>query len=132
MPNKSLSFLNKLAFVILVSILSATNVGAYDVTVTNDTVYECKVSVWTSHLIFPQNEGEVTLQPGQSHTWNTGSWCPCGFRGFIVSHGWQSLPMTNCSGTVATESGTFMFPCCWNLNYKVCKKSVDEYGFCKQ
>jgi len=134
MANKSLSFLTKLALVILLLVLSATTAEAYEVTITNDSAYTCQVSVWTMHLFFSQNEGTATLQPGQSHTWQTGAWCPSGFSGDILGpQGWRNLQMTNCLGNNCSSSTGFMATCCWNLNYKICKKTPDYiYGFCKQ
>lgn len=47
---------------------------------------------------FSQNEGTATLQPGQSHTWQTGL-RPSGFSGDILGpQGWRNLQMTNCLG----------------------------------
>lgn len=141
MANKSLSFLTKLALVILLLFLSATTAEAYEVTITNDSAYTCQISVWTMHLFFSQNEGTATLQPGQSHTWQTGAWCPSGFSGDILGpQGWRNLQMTNCLGNNCSSSTGFMATCCWNLNYKICKKISgnhielrdNDYGFCKQ
>jgi len=141
MANKSLSFLTKSALVILLLFLSATTAEAYEVTITNDSAYTCQISVWTMHLFFSQNEGTATLQPGQSHTWQTGAWCPSGFSGDILGpQGWRNLQMTNCLGNNCSSSTGFMATCCWNLNYKICKKISgdhielrdNDYGFCKQ
>ena len=141
MANKSLSFLTKLALVILLLVLSATTAEAYEVTITNDSAYTCEVSVWTMHLFFSVNEGTFTLQPGQSHTWDTGGWCPAGFSGDIAGpQGWRRLQMADCLGNNSSSSTGFSATCCWRLNYKICKKISgdhielrdNDYGFCKQ
>ena len=141
MMSKKGLFLKHIGIVILVLAMSATTGWAYDVTVTNDTEYTCKVSVFTMHLVFSENEGTFILQPGQSHTWNTGAWCPSGFSGTILGQqGWRELQMTNCLGNKCSDSTGFMATCCWDLRYRVCKKISgdhvevrdNDYGFCKE
>ncbi len=113
---------------------------AWDVTVSNATELVAKVEGHVDHVFWTSGMGEQTIQPGGSYTWHSGSWCPDGLSGEIrdSAGNWRKIQETSCLGHKCSHDS--WTSCCWNLNFKVCRKAGigyqeirdDDYGFCKQ
>ena len=87
--------------------------GGYKTTVTNKSdVLQC-ITLVTEHLVNDHLEEQVDLQPGETYTWETGGWCPSGFK--IIK---EDLPTTDCWGNPKYEKNWF-WPCCRSSTWEI-------------
>jgi hypothetical protein len=90
-----------------------TVVGGYKTVVTNKSDVLQTITLVTEHLTCDHLEEQADLQPGETHTWVTGGWCPAGFK--IIKEG---LPYTNCWGDPKDEKDWF-WPCCRSSTWEI-------------
>jgi hypothetical protein len=125
--------------------LGAGQASAWTVTVRNPTKHGMRVFVYIHQILYVTSMTAANLEGGGSYTFDTGGWCPVGLGGsFLYRKPLPDLQGTNCwgnafSSSVDPRSQLWWTPCCWNLNFSICKKNSttdewnikDDYGFCK-
>ncbi|MFA6032881.1 MAG: hypothetical protein WC889_08290 [Myxococcota bacterium] len=87
--------------------------GGYKTTVTNKSDVLQTITLVTEHLVSDHLEEQADLQPGETYTWETGGWCPSGFK--IIK---EDLPYTDCWGDPKYEKNWF-WPCCRSSTWEI-------------
>lgn len=87
--------------------------GGYKTTITNKSDVLQTITLVTEHLVSDHLEAQADLQPGETYTWETGGWCPEGFK--IIKVG---LPYTDCWGNPKDEKNWF-WPCCRSSTWEI-------------
>jgi hypothetical protein len=133
-------FVVMLSFCIGLTETSASGAMVYEATAKNETELVVRVEAYNDQWSSGMGLGEQTIQPGGSYTWRSSTYCLCGFKGQIrdSAGNWYKMQDTDCNGNKTSSIG--FSACCWNLNFKVCRKEGvgnkeikdGDYGFCKQ
>jgi hypothetical protein len=87
--------------------------GGYKTIITNKSDVLQTITLVTEHLVADHLEEQADLQPGETFTWETGGWCPSGFK--IIKVG---LPFTDCWGDPKDEKNWF-WPCCRSSTWEI-------------
>jgi len=106
------------SFVVLsILVMSTAKSDAYEVKVRNPTKYKVTVNLLVDKLTQCTVHSTADIEPGASHTFHTGGWCPALFTGVIYSSSGSkfNLVKTDCQGYIDFPCYT----CCKNLNFKI-------------
>ena len=131
------------AFLLFAVILIAGEVAAWNVTITNPTNWTVKVGVWVQDFGPSTRIPPARIGPGQSHTFETGGWCPDGFYGFFDDDQSKLSPYLlqaiTCLGlpTTGSDLQLSLSTCCWNMNVRIANlygdgknpRAPGEFGF---
>lgn len=80
---------------------------------------ESQVGTQTGLGFYARDEGAVTLQPGESHTYETGNVCPWGFKPWLIRlTDPMPFPETACSGKPKDVEDWF-WPCCRSSSWEI-------------
>ena len=119
---------------------TAASASAYQVKVHNPTNEHVHVYVSVNKLLFNDPVHDFDVRAHSTGTIETGALCPSGVGGYVYNgnSGAPNMQSHSCLGHDVDRSS--FTACCWNLNFKVCRKRGDtspgviirdgDYGFC--